>query len=108
MGNQPKVCGGLLAPKAQKELARQGLGVPGDVVMGPQLFAVRTVDVLAKLERLYQRFYINVDREAFDRWLVSLVPQSVERAFGWSARSIEIGVDRSLVTFTTAEGGRPQ
>ncbi len=103
--SRPKVCGGLLAPKAQKELARQGLGVPGDVVLGPQLFAVRTVDVTARLERLYQRFYINVDREAFDRWLVSLVPSRVERAFGWTARSIEVGDERSLVTFRTGEGG---
>jgi flavin-dependent dehydrogenase len=100
-----KVCGGLLAPKAQRELARQGLGVPGDVVLGPQLFAVRTVDVNAGLERLYQRFYINVDREAFDRWLVSLVPSSVERVFGWTARGIEVEDERSLVTFRTGEGG---
>ncbi len=100
-----KVCGGLLAPKAQKELARQGLGVPGHVVLGPQLFAVRTVDVTASLERLYQRFYINVDREAFDRWLVSLVPLSVERAFGWTASALEIIPDGSLVRFRTAEGG---
>ncbi len=100
-----KVCGGLLAPKAQKELARQGLGLPGDVILGPQLFAVRTVDVVAELERLYQRFYINVDREAFDRWLVSLVPDSVERGFGWTARTVEADGEATMVRFTTREGG---
>ena len=73
-----KPCGGLLAPAAQAELARQGLGVPASVIAGPQLFAVRTLDLPARLERLYQRFYINVDREAFDRWLVSLVPECVD------------------------------
>ncbi len=101
-----KLCGGLLAPKAQKELARQGLGVPGHVVLGPQLFAVRTLDLNARLERLYQRFYINVDRDAFDRWLVSLVPDRVERAFGWTATGVELDDDGSFVTFSTAEGGR--
>jgi flavin-dependent dehydrogenase len=100
-----KVCGGLLAPKAQKELARQGLGVPGDVVLGPQLFAVRTVDVAAGLERLYQRFYINVDRDAFDRWLVSRVPARVERAWGWTATGIDIAEDGALVSFRTSQGG---
>ena len=84
-----KACGGLLAPAAQKELARQGLGVPGHVLVGPQLFAVRAVDVDANLERCYQRHYINVDREVFDRWLVSLVPARVDGAFGWRFRGME-------------------
>ena len=104
-GGRRKLCGGLLAPKAQKELARQGLGVPGSVIAGPQLFAVRTLDVTSGLERLYQRFYVNVDRDALDRWLLSLVPSSVERAFGWTARGVEIGPERSLVTFSTSQGG---
>lgn len=105
-GDAAKVCGGLLAPAAQHELARQGLGVPPDVVAGPQLFAVRTLDLAADLERLYQRFYINVDREAFDRWLVSLVPQRVERAFGWTLHGVERDTDGTFLSFATAERGR--
>jgi geranylgeranyl diphosphate/geranylgeranyl-bacteriochlorophyllide a reductase len=101
-----KPCGGLLAPAAQKELARQGLGVPHDVVAGPQLFAVRTVDLAADVERLYQRFYVNVDREAFDRWLVSLVPTGVRRCDGWSLESLELDADAPTLHFRTAEGGR--
>ena len=77
---QSKPCGGLLAPKAQRELARQGLGLPGSVVVGPQLFAVRTLDVTSGLERTYQRFYVNVDRSLFDRWLVSQLP--AQRRYG--------------------------
>ncbi len=100
-----KPCGGLLAPAAQAELARQGLGVPASVIAGPQLFAVRTLDLQARLEQLYQRFYINVDREAFDRWLVSLVPSSVERVFGWSLTSLETDPAGSFLRFRTAEGG---
>ena len=101
-----KPCGGLLAPAAQKELARQGLGVPRDVVAGPQLFAVRTVDLSADVERLYQRFYVNVDREAFDRWLASLVPDGVERCHGWSLESLEPDAEAPTLHFRTAEGGR--
>jgi flavin-dependent dehydrogenase len=101
-----KLCGGLLAPAAQRELARQGLGIPQSVIAGPQLFAVRTLDLAANLERLYQRFYVNVDREAFDRWLVSLVPERVERCWGWSLSAIENDDDAPTLKFRTAEGGR--
>lgn len=104
-GALSKPCAGLLAPAAQAELARQGLGVPSGVISGPQLFAVRTLDLPAALEQLYQRFYINVDREAFDRWLVSLVPGSVESVFGWSMTSIEREASGSFLRFRTAEGG---
>ncbi len=76
-----KCCGGLLAPDAQKMIARLGLGIPKDVLVNPQLFAVRTIDLTHKLERLYQRFYFNMDREKFDRWLVSILPTGVDKKF---------------------------
>jgi len=104
-GDLAKTCGGLLAPAAQAELARQGLGVPASVVTGPQLFAVRTLDLVADLERLYQRFYVNVDREAFDRWLLSLTPDRVETAFGWTLTGLEPDDDGPFLRFRTAEGG---
>mgnify|MGYP001089913661 CR=1 FL=1 len=77
-----KACGGLVAPDAQAMLARFGLGMPREVLVGPQLFVVRTLDLKSGLERSYQRFYFNIDRERFDRWLVSLVPEPVTRCFG--------------------------
>lgn len=104
-GSLSKPCGGLLAPAAQAELARQGLGVPASVIAGPQLFAVRTLDLPAGLERLYQRFYVNVDREAFDRWLVSLVPSGVDIACGWSLTSLEVHDSAPFLRFRTADGG---
>jgi len=104
-GDPTKVCGGLLAPRAQAELARQGLGVPRQAVAGPQLFAVRTLDMQASLERLYQRFYVNVDRERFDRWLLSLVPGRVDVAPGWRADSIDVSEEVPLVRFATPGGG---
>ena len=104
-GAPGKVCGGLLAPAAQAELARQGLGVPGHVITGPQLFAVRTLDLSANLERIYQRFYVNIDRELLDRWLVSLVPASVDRVFGWSLHHLERDANGAFLRFRTAECG---
>ena len=72
-----KPCGGLLAPDAQKLLARFDLVLPKSVLEDPQIFAVQTIDIHRQLIRYYQRHYLNMDRYAFDRWLVSLVPSSV-------------------------------
>ncbi|TLM98450.1 MAG: oxidoreductase, partial [Actinobacteria bacterium] len=101
-----KLCGGLLAPAAQRALAHQGLGVPSGVLSGPQLFAVRTLDADAGLERLYQRHYLNVDRDAFDRWLCSLVPSTVTRAMGWSLVGFEHDASGAMTVFRTPGGGR--
>jgi len=76
-----KCCGGLLAPAAQKELAQQGLGVPVELLSGPQTFSVKSIDFDNELIRFYQRHYINIDREGFDRWLVSLTPSNVDKYF---------------------------
>jgi geranylgeranyl diphosphate/geranylgeranyl-bacteriochlorophyllide a reductase len=75
---QAKCCGGLLAPDAQRALAALGLGLPREVLVGPQLFAVRAIDVASGRERHYARSYVNVDRGRLDAWLRSLVPPEVE------------------------------
>ena len=76
-GGFEKPCGGLLAPDAQKVLARFDLTLPKSVLVDPQLFAVRTIDLASGLCRHYQRFYINMNRHLFDRWLISLIPPLV-------------------------------
>ncbi len=76
-----KCCGGLLAPDAQKMIARLGLSLPSDILVNPQIFAVRTIDIANNIERLYQRFYLNFDRDKFDKWFVSLVADQVEKKF---------------------------
>lgn len=72
-----KACGGLLAPDAQRMLVRLGLGIPKSVLVDPQVFGVEVTDLLQSLKQRYQRFYFNIDRERFDRWMVSLIPSSV-------------------------------
>lgn len=77
-----KPCGGLLAPDTQKALAHMDLVLPGSVLADPQIFSVKTIDVCKKTVRYYPRHYINVDRAAFDKWLFSLVPDSVDKISG--------------------------
>ncbi|HHV09947.1 MAG TPA: FAD-binding protein [Clostridiales bacterium] len=73
-----KPCGGLLAMDAQKALSRFGLTLPKEVLVDPQIFAVRTIDLDAGATQHYQRFYINLDRQKFDLWLKTLIPNHVE------------------------------
>jgi geranylgeranyl diphosphate/geranylgeranyl-bacteriochlorophyllide a reductase len=103
-GMRGKACGGLLAPAAQRELARQGLGVPTNIIAGPQLFAVRTIDAQAELVRHYQRFYLNVDREAFDRWLLSLIPDRFDTLLGFSVHAVDATQEQPLLRLRGPNG----
>lgn len=90
----PKCCGGLLAPDAQRMLSVLGLGLPKDVLEEPQLFVVKAVDIRQGLERCYQRHYINMDRQRFDHWLLSMVPSTVD-----------IRMDCRFISFTREADG---
>jgi flavin-dependent dehydrogenase len=80
-------------------LSRLGLGLPKSVLQDPQLFVVRAIDVPQRLERYYQRHYINMDRQRFDRWLLSMVPPSVDIRLGWRFQTCvphEAGLELAL------------
>lgn len=92
-GSFAKPCGGLLSSDAQKALARFDLTLPKSLLEDPQIFSVRTIDLASGLVRHYQRFYINLDRDRFDRWLIGMIPQSVPilRAVCTGVRRVEGG-----------------
>jgi flavin-dependent dehydrogenase len=73
-----KCCGGIVAPEAQAALANFDLALPKQVLVSPQPCAVSIMDWDNQLVRRYARQYINIDRSAFDHWLVSLIPPSVD------------------------------
>lgn len=74
----PKPCGGLLAPDAQKALASFELTLPKDILVDPQIFSVRTIDMKTNAVKRYQRMYINVDRDKFDKWMISQIRSDIE------------------------------
>ena len=98
-----KLCGGLLAPDAQKMMAHCSLSLPRDILVDPQIFSVHTVDLATGAARDYPRAYLNVDRNKFDRWLLSLVPPSVTvcKARAKSLRQMDEGW---CVTARTPDG----
>ena len=75
---RPKVCAGLLSPDAQKLLAHARITLPPSVFVHPQLSSVRVIDLNDPHIRHYRRTYLNLDRTAFDRFLVGLVPDTVD------------------------------
>jgi len=104
-GPQPshtKCCGGLLAPDAQRMLSVLGLGLPLAVLEEPQVFLVRAIDLQRRVERFYQRHYINVNREAFDCWLVSQVPPGADVRLGCRLVSCETDGGGFRMTFNQA------
>ncbi|HEY6003588.1 MAG TPA: hypothetical protein VIV57_11990, partial [Anaeromyxobacter sp.] len=103
---EAKCCGGLLAPDAQRALAALGLGLPREVLVGPQLFAVRAIDVASGRERHYQRSYVNVDRGRFDAWLRSLVPPEVEARSGARFVALRDEGEDGVAVEVEAPGGR--
>lgn len=72
-----KVCGGLLSPDAQKILLKLNLTLPTSVLDDPQIFDVMTIDLNKECNKFYQRHYLNMDRQKFDKWLLSLIPDNV-------------------------------
>jgi flavin-dependent dehydrogenase len=96
-----KCCGGLLAPDAQAMLAKMHLSLPHGVLAEPQIFVVRAIDIQRKLERCYQRYYINMDRWQFDRWLLSLVPSTVDIREKTTLKSFEKRSDHYKLTLSS-------
>ncbi len=90
-----KPCGGLLAPDGQKALAHFDLNLPKEILADPQIFSVKTIDLNGPLYRWYQRMYVNLDRNRFDQWLISLIPSNVEVVQG-VCRTMEQEEDGSI------------
>ncbi len=99
-----KPCGGLLSPDAQKAFAEFDLTLPKDILVDPQIFSVRTIDLRTHCERHYQRFYMNLDRHKFDMWLKSLIPEKVVKFYG-KCRNITRRPDGTFRLVCKGNGG---
>ncbi len=90
-----KCCGGLLDPSAQDALSTLKIGVPKHVLEDPQVFTVRAIDFDNHMERYYPKRYVNIDRTAFDRFLL-------ERA--QEEKDVEFWEESVLKEFTQSDG----
>ena len=65
-----KCCGGMLDPSAQDALSSLHIAIPKSVIEDPQIFVVRAIDFDNRKEQYYPRRYVNINRTAFDRFLL--------------------------------------
>lgn len=98
-----KVCAGLLSPDAQDLLAEYDICIPSDILVSPQLFSVRTIDLAGDDIRHYRRSYMNVDRAKFDRFLLEMVPKEVD-VLSAVCKSIQREQNGFILEVKTAEG----
>jgi flavin-dependent dehydrogenase len=82
-----KSCGGLLAPDAQKFLKKHRLALPPEIIDKDQPDMVETTDFDTGITRKFRRSYLNVDREAFDRFLLKGL--KTDNYFGTLVREIK-------------------
>jgi flavin-dependent dehydrogenase len=94
-----KCCGGLLAPDAQKILAQFDICLPKDVLVNPQIFSVKTIDIKNNIVKYYQRFYLNMNRSKFDNFLISLITNNIEIYRDSVCKKIEIRDKIYRITF---------
>jgi geranylgeranyl reductase len=90
-GDRPEFhrsCGGLLSPDAQEQLAVMNQVLPSSLLVDPQIFSVRSVDLATGRSQHYSRHYLNMDRRRFELWLRSLVPVTVDKCYGWQVFEI--------------------
>jgi len=99
-----KPCGGLLSPDAQRSLAAFDITLPADLLVSPQIFSVRVIDLGNDATRYYQRCYVNMDRHRFDQWLIGLIPDSVDAKLGSIVTSISSVKEGFCIAYTDAAG----
>lgn len=98
-----KVCAGLLSPDAQDLLAEYDICIPNEILVSPQLFSVRTIDLVGEDVRHYRRSYMNVDRAKFDRFLLDMIPDEVD-VLSATCKSILKDKKGYTIEVKTAEG----
>ena len=99
-----KCCGGLLAPDAINWLAKQEFSLPAAVLNPIQPDALRSLDLSSSLERVYPCSYLNLNRHAFEEWLVSLLPTSIDTLYSHRCTAIKQDHNGYTVTFKGVNG----
>ncbi len=73
-----KCCGGLLNEDARFLLSKLGLSVPSFIMETPQSSVLRAYDLDHHQVCAYRKEYLNISREKFDRWMLSMAGQVAE------------------------------
>ncbi len=101
-----KCCGGLLNEDCKTALSEEGLSIPKEVLLYPQSFVVKTFDYDNKMKKTYRKSYLNIDRDAFDAFMVKRIGENVELLFDTVFSGFENKGDYFEVKLRTKSGTR--
>ncbi len=73
-----KSCGGMLNEYAQEFLAQQFGAIPQDIFVQPNWINFRFFDWDRDIKKATSLRFANVDRQAFDSWLLKSLPENVD------------------------------
>lgn len=72
-----KSCGGMLNKYSRRALEPYG-GIPEEMILDPRWIDFRYYHMDREVKKPTEVRFLNVDRELFDEWLLSLLPANVE------------------------------
>ena len=91
-----KSCGGMLNEYSQEFLSHFG-EIPAEMILDPQWVNFRYHDWDRKVLKPTELRFLNVDRRAFDDWMVALLPDNVTVAGSTGVTSFEQDADEVRV-----------
>ncbi len=97
-----KSCGGMLNEYAQSFLATFA-EVPREIILSPTYVNFRYHDWDRDIKKPTELRFLNVDRQGFDDWLLSLLPESVTVAPATAVAGLDLTADS--VTATLSRNG---
>ncbi len=101
-----KSCGGMLNEYAQAFLSASCGEVPECLVREPRHVRFRYVDWDRRINKPTELEFLNVDRRAFDEWLLGLLPDDVELGPSTTCTGFEQGDSAITVELTSPSGAR--
>jgi flavin-dependent dehydrogenase len=100
-----KSCGGMLNEYSQEFLAEFG-AIPAEMILDPQWVNFRYHDWDRRVLKPTELRFLNVDRRAFDDWLVALLPENVTVVGATSVTGFEQDAEEVRVTLQNGVGPR--
>lgn len=97
-----KSCGGMINQYARDALASLG-SMPASMIREPEYLNFRYVDWDRSIRKATSLRFLNVDRQEFDEWLLSLLPANVSVVEACSLTGFEHHNDGVTVTFKSAQ-----
>jgi len=100
-----KSCGGMLNEYSQEFLSHFGQ-IPSEMILDPQWVNFRYHDWDRRVLKPTELRFLNVDRRAFDDWLVSLLPPNVTVVGSTSVTGFEQQAEGVAAELSNGNGGR--